>query len=99
MEQTTPLLLAVLKTAENILHQDDCRIHNDAEVDGAHGQQIRAFALHHQENGGEEQGEGDVQAHDDRAAEIAEKDPLNQEYQEAPENQVVQNRVGGKGDQ
>ena len=55
--------------------------------------------LNHQENGGEEQRERDVQPNDDRAAEIAEENPLDQEDQQASENQVVQNRVRGEGDQ
>ena len=55
--------------------------------------------MNHQQNGGEEQRERDVQSNDDRAAEIAEENPLNQEDQHASEDQVVQNRVRGEGDQ
>ena len=43
--------------------------------------------------------EWDVQSHDGGAAEIAEKDPLDQEDQQASEDQVMQNRVRGEGDQ
>ena len=55
--------------------------------------------MKHQKNGGEKQRERYVQSNDDRAAEIAEKNPLNQEDQQASENQVVQNGVRGDGDQ
>ena len=44
---------------------------------------------------GEEQGERDVDADEDRAAQIAEEDPLDQEDQQAPEDQVVEHRVRG----
>ena len=36
---------------------------------------------------------------DGRAAEITQENPLDQEDQDASENQVVQNRVRGDGDQ
>ena len=91
--------VVALKIPEDVLDQDDGRIHDDAEIHRAHGQQVGAFAQHHQQNGGEEQRERDVQSHDDRAAKIAQENPLDQEDQQTSENQVVQNRVRGEGDQ
>jgi len=38
-------------------------------------------------------------ADDDGAAQIAEKDPLNEENQHAAENQIMQHRTGGDADQ
>ena len=99
LEQTLSFFRVALKIPEDVLDQDHRRIHDDAEIHRAHGQQVGAFALNHQENGGEEQRERDVQSNDDRAAEIAEENPLDQEDQQASENQVVQNGVRGDGDQ
>ena len=42
---------------------------------------------------------GNIDADDDGAAQVAEKDPLNEEDQQAAEDEVVQHRVGGDRDQ
>ena len=55
--------------------------------------------MHHQQDGGEEQREWNVQAHDDCAAKVAQEDPLDQENQQASEDQVVQDRMRGERDQ
>src|SRR5579863_1114572 len=99
LQQTLLFFRCPLKILEDVLDQDHSRIHDDAEIHGAHGQEICTFPLYHQENGGKEQREWDVQSNDDRAAEIAEENPLDQEDQQAPEYQVVQNSVRGEGDQ
>jgi hypothetical protein len=40
-----------------------------------------------------------IGADDDGAAQIAEKNPLNQEHQQTAENQIVQHRMGRDIDQ
>ena len=82
-----------LEIAEYILHQDHRRIDDDAEIHRADGKQVGAFPLQHQQHDGKEQRKRDVQPDDDRAAEVAQENPLDQEHQQAPENQIVQNRV------
>ena len=88
-----------LKIPEDILDQDYRGIDNDAEIDRADGKQVGAFPQNHQQDGGEEQRKRNVQPDDDRAAKVAEENPLDQEDQHASENQVVQNRMRGEGDQ
>src|SRR5271157_6523634 len=70
-----------LKIPEDVLDQDHCRIHDDAEIYCTHRQQVCAFSQNHEQNCGEEQRERNVQTNDDRAAEIAKENPLDQEYQ------------------
>ncbi len=53
----------------------------------------------HQDDDAEEQRERDVNADDDRAAQIAEKDPLDHEDQQTAEDEVVQHGLGGDGHQ
>ena len=60
---------------------------------------LALLTLHHQKNDREEQGEGNVNADDDRAAQIAQEDPLDQEYQQAAEDKIVHDGVGGHRDQ
>jgi hypothetical protein len=96
LEQALPFFGLALEIPEDILHQDHRRIHDDAEIHRAHGKQVGAFALHHQQDDGEEKRERDVHPHDDGAAEVPQENPLDQEDQQASENEVVQNGVGGE---
>ena len=84
-----------LQIAEDVLDQDHGRIDDDAEVDGADGEEVGVLALQHHQDDGEEQGEGNVHADDDGAAQVAEEDPLDQEHEQAAEDEVVQHRVRG----
>ena len=86
-----------LEISEDILNEDHRRIHDDPEIHRTQGEQIRALAENYEKNDGEEQRKRDVQSNDDRAAQISEKDPLDQKDQQASENQVVQNGVRGDG--
>ena len=47
----------------------------------------------HQNDDAEEQRERDVGADDDRAAQVAEKYPLNEENQQTAEHEIVQHRA------
>ena len=98
-EQPLSFFRGRLEVSEDILDQNYRRIDDDAEIHRADGKQVGAFALHHQEDDGEEQRKRDVQSNDDGAAKITEENPLDQENQQAPENQVVQHRVRGDRNQ
>ena len=89
-----PIGGAALKVAEDVLDQDDRRIDDDAEVDGADRQQVGILAAHHQNDDAEEQRKRNVDADDDGAAQVAEKDPLDQKNQNAAEDEIVQHRSG-----
>ena len=88
-----------LKIAENVFHQNDRGIDDDAEVDRTHRQQVRVLALQYQQDDGEEQGERNVDADDHGAAQVAQEDPLDQEHQQTSENQIVQYGVSRDADQ
>ena len=98
-KQALPFFRAPLEISEDILDEDHRRIHDDAEIHGADRQQVGAFTLQHQQHDGKEQRKRDVHPDDDRAAEIAQENPLDQEHQQASENEIVQNGVGGDRDQ
>ena len=53
----------------------------------------------HQDDDAEEQRERNVDADDDGAAEIAQKDPLDEEHQSAAEYEIVQYGMRGNVDQ
>src|SRR5208337_2388833 len=99
LEQTMSFFLASLEVSEDILDKDHRRIHYNAEINCADREQVRAFALDHQEDDREEQRKRNIESDDDGAAEITEENPLNQEDQKASEDQVVQNGLGSDRDQ
>ena len=93
VEQRSPFLLGRLKIAKNILDENHRGIDNDAEVDRAHREKIGVLALNDQNDDREKQREGNVDADDDRAAKVAEKNPLNEKHQRAAEKQTMQHGV------
>src|SRR3984885_23974 len=99
LKQRLPAFRRGLKIPVDIFHHDHGGIDNDAEVDRTERQQVGVLALQHQNDDGEKQRERNVGADDDGAAQIAEKNPLNDENQETTENQVVQHRVRRDPDQ
>ena len=98
-QQRLPVLRRRLEIPIDVLDHDHRGIDDDAEIDGADRKQIGVLAAQHQDDDAEEQRERDVGADDDGAAQIAEKDPLNEENQHAAENQIMQHRAGGDVDQ
>jgi hypothetical protein len=98
LKQTLPFFRRSLKVLENIFDEDHGRIHDDAKIHRAHRKQIGALAHDHKKNRGEKQREWNIDPDDDCAAEIAEKNPLDEKDQQASENQVVQNGVRGNRD-
>jgi hypothetical protein len=99
LQQRAALLGAGLEIPVDVLHHDHGGIDDDAEVDRAERQEVCVLAAQHQNDDGKEQREGNVDADDDRASEIAEEYPLNEEDQKAAEDQVVQHGVRGHTDQ
>jgi hypothetical protein len=88
-----------LQITKDVLDEDDRRVDDDAEVYRSERQQIRIFSAQHQQNDREEKCEGYVHSNDNGASQIAQKDPLDQENQEAAQDQVVQHGMGSDGDQ
>src|SRR5579872_3086571 len=99
LKQYLPMLVRRLKVPVDIFHHDHGGIDDDAEIDRAERQEIGVLALQNQENDGKKQGKRDVGADDDGAAQIAEKDPLDEKDEQAAKNQVVQHRMRGDADQ
>src|SRR3977135_2637319 len=85
--------------AIDVFHHDHGGIDDDAEVDGAHRQQVGRFAAQHQDHHGEEQRERDGGRDDQRAAQVAQEQPLDQEDQDHTHHHVVQHGAGGDVDQ
>ena len=74
-------------------------IDNNAEIDRADGQKVRVRPHQHQNDNAEKQRERNVGADNNGAAQVAEKDPLDEENQQTTEDEIVQDRVGGDGHQ
>ncbi len=85
--------------AEDVLHHDDGGIDDDAEIDGADRQQIGGFPAQHRDDDGEEQRHRNGRRDDQRAAQIAQEHPLDQEDQRDAEQHVVQHGVDRDGDE
>src|SRR4029077_3958219 len=89
----------VRQPTEDRLHHDDGGIDDQAEIDRADRQQVGGFAAQHQDADREEQRERYRGADNQRAAQVAEKDPLQQHDQQDPEGHVFEHRRGGGLDQ
>ena len=76
--------------AEDVLHHDDGGIDDDAEIDRADREQVGGFAAQHRDDDGQEQRHRNGRRDDQRAAQIAEEHPLDQEDQRDAEQHVVQ---------
>ncbi len=62
--------------AENRLHQDHGGVHDQPEIDGADREQVGGFPAQHQDDDREKQRERNGRTNDQRAAQIAEENPL-----------------------
>ena len=76
--------------AEDVFHHDDGAVDDDAEIDGADRQQVGGFAPHHRDDHRKEQRHRNGGRDDQRAAQIAEEHPLDQEDQRDAEQHIVQ---------
>ncbi len=83
-----------LEITKYVFDEDHRRIDDDAEIDGADGQEIGVLPHQNEDDHTEEQRERDVHADDDGAAQITKENPLDQEHEQAAEHQVVQHRMG-----
>jgi hypothetical protein len=79
----------------DVLDHDDGRIHQQAEVERADGEQVGALAARQHDHDGEEEGEGDGGRDHDGAAQVAEEEPLDHEDQQHAHDDVVHHHVGG----
>ena len=84
---------------EDVLDHKHGRIDDQAEIDRTHRKQICRLAAQHQHRDREEQRERDRRRDNQRAAKIAEKQPLHEEDQHDAEQHVVQHRARRNVDQ
>src|SRR6266851_4562747 len=85
--------------AEDRFHQDHGGVNDQPEIDRADREQIGGFPAQYQNDNGEKQRERDGGADDQRAAQVAQENPLNQHDQKNAEHHVVQHGRGGDVDQ
>src|SRR5258707_12591147 len=79
--------------AEDIFHHDHGPVDDNAEIDGADRQQVGGLPPHYRDHHSQEQRHRYSRRDDQRAAQIAEKHPLDQEDQGDAEQQIVQHRL------
>ena len=89
----------VRQMAVDVLHHDHRRVDDDAEIDGADRQQIGGFPAQHRDDHGQEQRDRNRRRDDQRAAQVAEEHPLDEEDQRDAEQHVVQHRSHRDGDE
>src|SRR5580698_3919524 len=99
MQQLLSFLPPGREIAIHVLDHNHGGIDDDAKIDSADRQQVCVLAAQDKDDDAEEQGERDVGADDDGAAEVAEEQPLNGENQQNTENEVMQHGAGGDADQ
>ena len=75
---------------ENVFDHDDGGVDHQAEIDGAHRQQIGRFAAQDHQPDGKGQREWNGHSNDDGAAHVAQKGPLQEEDQDDPFHHVMQ---------
>src|SRR6202012_3883592 len=92
-------LLVMRQPSEDRLHHDDGGIDDQAEIDRADREQIGRFTAYHQNAHGKEQRERNRGADDQRTAEIAQEDPLQQHDQHDAEHHVLEHGPGGGVDE
>ena len=87
------------QAAIDAFHHDDGGIDDQAEIDCADRKQVRRLTPQHEDTDREEQCERDGGGDDQRAAQIAEKDPLQGEDQQDAKRHVVEDRSRGDVDE
>ncbi len=85
--------------AHDVFHHDHGCIHDQAEIDGADREQVGGLAAQQDQPDRERQREGDGGGHDQRAAQIAQEDVLQDEYQQYAFDQIMHHRMRGDADQ
>ncbi len=84
---------------EDVFDHDHSPVDDNAEIDGADRQQVRGLPSHHRDHYRKEERHRNRCRDDQRAAQVAEKDPLDQEDQGNTEQEIVQYRLHGDRDE
>ena len=92
-------LRAFTQVAKDVLDHDHRRIDDQPEIDRADRQKVGRLTAHHHQHNRECQCERNRRRHDDGAAQVAQKRPLQEEDQCNPDQQVVHDGVRGQVDQ
>ena len=85
--------------AHDVFHHYHSPIHHHAEVQGTQGEQVCGNMAQPQADRGKQQGEGNRERNDDRAADIAQKDEKNDHDQDHAFGKVMHDGVRGVVDQ
>src|SRR5258708_4755487 len=78
---------------EDVFNHDHGSVDDNAEIDGTHRQKIRRLSSYHRDDHREEERYWNRCRDDQRAAQVPEKDPLDQEDQGNTEQEIVQYRL------
>ena len=78
--------------AEDVLGHDDGAVDDDAEVDGAQGQEVGGDAAQIHEDEGEEEGERDGHGNDEGRADVVEKEREQDDHENGALDQVPHHR-------
>ena len=91
--------LALRQMPVYVLHHEHGGVNDQAEINGAHRQQVRRFAAQYHEPDGESKCERYGGADYQGGTQIAEKCPLHHENQGNPDEHVMQHRMSRDVDQ
>src|SRR5215471_7016403 len=80
-------------------HHDDGRIDDETEIDGTDREEIGGFSPQDKDGDCKEEGERNGRRDDEGAAQISEKEPLNEKHKNHAEDQVEQDGMGGQADE
>src|SRR5262245_30096871 len=87
---------AFRKMSKNVLHHDDAGIDDETEINCPNREKVGGFSPQHQDAHCEGEGERNSRRHDEGAAQISQKNPLNEKNQNHAEDQVEKDGVGGQ---
>src|SRR5712692_11981233 len=80
---------------KDVFDHDHGRVHDDAEVNRPHGEQIGRMAAQHHNDDAEEERHRDGGRDNDGAAKITQEEVLNAEDKEDAEHHVMEHCMGG----
>src|SRR5262249_56914180 len=92
VERLASVLFGCLEVTEDVLDQDHRGIDDDAEVHRTDGEQVCILPEQHQDDDAQKQRKGNIDAHNDGAAQVAKERPLDNEDEQAAKNEIVQYR-------
>src|SRR5258708_11344646 len=85
--------------AIDVFDQNDRGVDDDAEIDGANGQQVGGFATNVKDAKGKQQGERNIESHNQSHAHVVEKHEQNHGNERQADQQVLVHRFGGEIDE